>query len=74
MVLQEVREDALSMLDTLSKRVWNEGGETVAAVRPGTPLLPGQILHAGPQAAVVIGNLQDSYQEFQSRLSSKLAR
>ena len=71
---QEVRECALNLLDMLSARVWKEGGETVAGVRPGTPLLPGQILHAGPQAAVVIGNLQDSYQDFQLRLSSKLAR
>lgn len=72
--MQEVRDDALQLLDTLSSRVWKEGGKTVASVRPGTPLLPGQILHASPHAAVVIGALQDSFQDFQLRLSSKLAR
>ncbi len=72
--MQEVRDDALQLLDTLSSRVWKEGGATVASVRPGTPLLPGQILHASPHAAVVIGALQDSFQDFQLRLSSKLAR
>ncbi|CAL8468215.1 g7754 [Coccomyxa elongata] len=71
---QEVRDDALQLLDTLSSRVWKEGGTTVASVRPGTPLLPGQILHASPHAAVVIGALQDSFQDFQLRLTSKLAR
>ncbi|EIE19264.1 hypothetical protein COCSUDRAFT_48883 [Coccomyxa subellipsoidea C-169] len=70
----EVRDDALLLLDALSSRVWKESGATVASVRPGTPLLPGQILHASPHAAVVIGALQDSFQDFQLRLSSKLAR
>lgn len=73
-LLQEVRDDALKLLDTLSTRVWRESGKTVASLRPGTPLLPGQILHASPHAAVVIGALQDSFQDFQLRLSSKLAR
>lgn len=72
--MQEVRDDALQLLDALSSRVWKEAGNTVASVRPGTPLLPGQILHASPHAAVVIGALQDSFQDFQLRLSSKLAR
>lgn len=72
--MQEVRDDALLLLDALSSRVWRESGATVASVRPGTPLLPGQILHASPHAAVVIGALQDSFQDFQLRLSSKLAR
>lgn len=58
--MQEVRDDALHMLGMLS-RTWRAGAIKGAA--PGAAV-----------EGVVIGNLQDSCQQFQYQLSAKLAR
>ena len=58
--MQEVRDDALHMLGVLG-RTWKEGAIEGAA--PGATA-----------QGVVIGNLQDSCQQFQYQLSAKLAR
>ena len=72
--LQVVRDDALDLLNTMSARVWKDNGRAAAAVRPGTPLLHGDLLQRAGRAAVITGNLQDAYQEFQLQLSYSLAR
>ena len=72
--LQAVRDDALDLLNTMSARVWKDNGRAAAAVRPGTPLLHGDLLQRAGRAAVITGNLQDAYQEFQLQLSYSLAR
>ena len=69
-----VRDDALDLLNTMSARVWKDNGRAAAAVRPGTPLLHGDLLQRAGRAAVITGNLQDAYQEFQLQLSYSLAR
>ena len=58
--MQEVRDDALHMLGVLG-RTWKEG-----AVEGAAPVAAAK--------GVVIGNLQDSCQQFQYQLSAKLAR
>ncbi|KAK4740478.1 hypothetical protein SAY87_032410 [Trapa incisa] len=55
---RQIRDDALQMLETLSEREWTEDG----------------IDWSGNYRAAVVGNLPDSYQQFQYKLSSKLAK
>ncbi|XP_021751273.1 uncharacterized protein LOC110716898 [Chenopodium quinoa] len=55
---RQIRDDALQMLETLSVRTWAEDG------MEGT----------GSYRAAVVGNLPDSYQQFQYKLSCKLAK
>lgn len=55
---RQIRDDALQMLETLSVREWAEDDTE------GT----------GRYRASVVGNLPDSYQQFQYKLSSKLAK
>ncbi|MQL80737.1 hypothetical protein Taro_013196 [Colocasia esculenta] len=55
---KQIRDDALQMLETLSVREWAE--EDIEGV--------------GHYRASVVGNLPDSYQQFQYKLSSKLAK
>jgi hypothetical protein len=79
LILQEIRDDALHMLRVLSMRVWREGlvaprGDT--EVKGGISPRMQQGAKAGTQehVAVVVGNLQDTYQQFQYQVSAKLAR
>ena len=72
--MQAVRDDALDLLNTVSSRVWKDNGQAAASVRSGTPPLHGGLSQEAPAAAVIIGNLQDTYQDFQLRLSITLAR
>lgn len=67
---QEVRDDALHMLGVMSMRVWKEGMITPRLEPEGGGALP----TAHSQVAVVVGNLQDTYQQFQFQVSAKLAR
>ncbi|XP_058098054.1 uncharacterized protein LOC131243018 isoform X2 [Magnolia sinica] len=55
---RQIRDDALQMLETLSAREWAAEGTD----------------GAGRYRAAVVGNLPDSYQQFQYKLSSKLAK
>ncbi|XP_047335140.1 protein furry homolog-like [Impatiens glandulifera] len=55
---RQIRDDALQMLETLSDREWVEDG----------------IEGSGSYRAAVVGNLPDSYQQFQYKLSCKLAK
>lgn len=55
---RQIRDDALQMLETLSVREWAEDGTEVS----------------GSYRAAVVGNLPDSYQQFQYKLSCKLAK
>lgn len=55
---RQIRDDALQMLETLSVREWAEDG----------------LECAGSYRAAVVGNLPDSYQQFQYKLSCKLAK
>lgn len=55
---RQIRDDALQMLETLSGREWAEDG----------------IEGSGSYRAAVVGNLPDSYQQFQYKLSCKLAK
>uniref|UniRef100_A0A2P2JFV4 Uncharacterized protein MANES_01G104900 n=2 Tax=Rhizophora mucronata TaxID=61149 RepID=A0A2P2JFV4_RHIMU len=55
---RQIRDDALQMLETLSVREWADDGIEVS----------------GSYQAAVVGNLPDSYQQFQYKLSCKLAR
>ncbi|XXG60233.1 hypothetical protein AAC387_Pa04g2195 [Persea americana] len=55
---RQIRDDALQMLETLSAREWSE-----ECIEGG-----------GRYRASVVGNLPDSYQQFQYKLSSKLAK
>ncbi|GAA0166322.1 scaffold/adaptor protein [Lithospermum erythrorhizon] len=55
---RQIRDDALQMLETLSVREWAEDG----------------IDGSGSYQAAVVGNLPDSYQQFQYKLSCKLAK
>ncbi|KAA8547862.1 hypothetical protein F0562_004291 [Nyssa sinensis] len=55
---RQIRDDALQMLETLSVREWSEDG----------------IEGSGSYRAAVVGNLPDSYQQFQYKLSCKLAK
>eukprot|EP00798_Chlamydomonas_sp_ICE-L_P017185 gene17185-23502_t len=71
----EVREDALHMLHTLSKREWRQkqpgaGEPSSASAEPPSPAE----CDGDEESVVVLGNLQDAYQQFQFQLSSKLAR
>ena len=73
--LQDVRDDALHLLDVLSSRIWKDA---LKDRKPGNvqgSTAYGQAdEHSMPRTAVIIGNLQDSYQQFQYQLSAKLAR
>lgn len=55
---RQIRDDALQMLETLSLREWADDG----------------IDGSGSYQAAVFGNLPDSYQQFQYKLSCKLAK
>ncbi|KAK9723905.1 hypothetical protein RND81_05G033400 [Saponaria officinalis] len=55
---RQIRDDALQMLETLSVRAWAEDG----------------MESSGSYRAAVVGNLPDSYQQFQYKLSCKLAK
>lgn len=55
---RQIRDDALQMLETLSVREWAEDG----------------MEGSGSYRAAVVGNLPDSYQQFQYKLSCKLAK
>nr|ABD96932.1 hypothetical protein [Tarenaya spinosa] len=55
---RQIRDDALQMLETLSMREWAEDG----------------VEGSGSYRAAVVGNLPDSYQQFQYKLSCKLAK
>ncbi|KAL3643848.1 hypothetical protein CASFOL_011780 [Castilleja foliolosa] len=55
---RQIRDDALQMLETLSLREWAEDGAECL----------------GSYRAAVVGNLPDSYQQFQYKLSCKLAK
>ncbi|KAF5769782.1 putative Cell morphogenesis protein [Helianthus annuus] len=55
---RQVRDDALQMLETLSAREWAED----------------KIDGSGTYQVAVVGNLPDSYQQFQYKLSCKLAK
>ncbi|KAJ4826862.1 hypothetical protein Tsubulata_039605 [Turnera subulata] len=55
---RQIRDDALQMLETLSAREWSEDGNE----------------GSGSYRAAVVGNLPDSYQQFQYKLSCKLAK
>ncbi|XP_076953952.1 uncharacterized protein LOC143628189 isoform X2 [Bidens hawaiensis] len=55
---RQIRDDALQMLETLSVREWAED----------------KIEGSGSYRAAVVGNLPDSYQQFQYKLSCKLAK
>ncbi|GER30702.1 ARM repeat superfamily protein, partial [Striga asiatica] len=55
---RQIRDDALQMLETLSLREWSEDG----------------VESSGSYRAAVVGNLPDSYQQFQYKLSCKLAK
>ncbi|GAB4828880.1 hypothetical protein Ancab_018540 [Ancistrocladus abbreviatus] len=55
---RQIRDDALQMLETLSVREWAEDG----------------LECSGSYRAAVVGNLPDSYQQFQYKLSCKLAK
>lgn len=55
---RQIRDDALQMLETLSVREWAEDGGE----------------GSGSYRAAVVGNLPDSYQQFQYKLSCKLAK
>lgn len=55
---RQIRDDALQMLETLSMREWAEDGAE----------------GSGSYRAAVVGNLPDSYQQFQYKLSCKLAK
>ncbi|XP_010251338.1 PREDICTED: protein furry homolog-like [Nelumbo nucifera] len=56
--LRQIRDDALQMLETLSVREWAEEGTD----------------GSGRYRAAVVGDLPDSYQQFQYKLSCKLAK
>ncbi len=71
---QAVRDDALNLLDTVSLRVWKDRGQAAASVRPGTPVFHGGMCREETGAAVIVGNLQSAYQDFQLHLSVTLAR
>ena len=74
--MQDVRDDALHLLDVLSSRIWKDTlKNSKAAAAVGAAASGGQSNEESqPRVAVVIGNLQDSYQQFQYQLSAKLAR
>ncbi|XP_028764810.1 uncharacterized protein LOC114722858 [Neltuma alba] len=55
---RQIRDDALQMLETLSVREWADD----------------VIEGSGSYRAAVVGNLPDSYQQFQYKLSCKLAK
>lgn len=55
---RQIRDDALQMLETLSVREWADDGTE----------------GSGSYRAAVVGNLPDSYQQFQYKLSCKLAK
>ncbi|GMH01924.1 hypothetical protein Nepgr_003763 [Nepenthes gracilis] len=55
---RQIRDDALQMLETLSAREWAGDGFD----------------GSGSYRAAVVGNLPDSYQQFQYKLSCKLAK
>ncbi|KZV24999.1 protein furry-like [Dorcoceras hygrometricum] len=55
---RQIRDDALQMLETLSVREWAEDGAECL----------------GSYQAAVVGNLPDSYQQFQYKLSCKLGK
>ncbi|KAL8161301.1 hypothetical protein V2J09_012790 [Rumex salicifolius] len=55
---RQIRDDALQMLETLSVREWAED----------------KVDGSGSYRAAVVGNLPDSYQQFQYKLSCKLAK
>lgn len=72
---QDVRDDALHLLDVLSSRIWKDALKDRKPANMQGSTASGQAdEHSMPRNAVIIGNLQDSYQQFQYQLSAKLAR
>ena len=71
-----MRDDALHLLDVLSSRIWKDTlRDSKATAAVGAAANGGQSdEERQARVAVVIGNLQDSYQQFQYQLSAKLAR
>ncbi|KAK9829934.1 hypothetical protein WJX72_008722 [[Myrmecia] bisecta] len=68
--MQDVRDDALHVLDVMSSRVWRD-----ASKAPPRASDPGGLGDRGAaRVAVVIGKSPDSYHQFQYQLSAKLAR
>lgn len=60
-------------------RVWREGlvaprGESQAQGQSPRPKRPQNLGASHEPVAVVVGNLQDTYQQFQYQVSAKLAR
>ena len=73
--MQDVRDDALHLLDVLSSRIRKDALKKSKATAAIGAVGGGQSEdESQPEVAVVIGNLQDSYQQFRYQLSSKLAR
>lgn len=75
----EVREDAMHMLQVLSRREWQASATDLASVgsRPAAGQRGAQEdgLAAGDSGSVlVLGALQDSYQQYQYELAVSLAR
>ncbi len=68
-----MRDDALHLLDVLSSRIWKDSLKDTKAASAEAAAAQASEQHPG-RVAVVIGNLQDSYQQFQYQLSAKLAR
>ena len=62
------------MLGVLSMRVWKEGLIAPRIEAPTESALPGPSSAPHAHVAVVVGNLQDTYQQFQYQVSAKLAR
>ena len=69
-----MRDDALHLLDVLSSRIWKDALKDRKALTPHSAAPSGVDESGHSRVAVVIGNLQDSYQQFQYQLSAKLAR
>lgn len=77
--VQEIRDDALHMLRVLSMRVWREGlvaprGDMEVKGPFHQSRQPSKATASHEPVAVVVGNLQDTYQQFQYQVSAKLAR
>lgn len=70
-----MRDDALQMLSMLAERCWQTGAadsQVYATGQKNGLLLPGSL--APDTGPTVMGSLQESFHNFQLRLSVKLAR
>ncbi len=78
----DIRSEALHVLDVMSERLWHvppsdgKPPRPVKAIPGGSSASPASPMPKGPadRVAVVIGNVQDAYQQFQYQLSTKLAK